>query len=163
MISQNARQASTLTKKKDAPSKLAFYLALFKAIGGLCIFVVGFTVVILANEIFLRLRLTEANTGVVTYRSLSARDEGRVYVTHYVNDERYTGRLRGIARGGSDARRGAQIRIFYNRADPRQIRTNVMSIHTIIIIVVCVIFAPIFLATEISRIKKEWEEWKEWG
>ena len=161
-VSQDAGQTSTLTKKKDTSSKIASSIALFKAIGGLCLFVVCLAIIILANEIFLRLTLTEANTGTVVYASVSVsgNESLNVHVAHYVNGERYSGRLRGIARGSWDDRRGTQVRIFYNPADPRQIRTNVMLAKHLFYVIMFVLFGSIFLITEIPRIKREWKEWE---
>ena len=92
---------------------------------------------------------------------ISGRYGDRVQVTHYVNGERYTGQLRGIALGGSDAGRGMSIRIFYNPSDPRQIRTTDISATDLVLWGAFVVLSLLFSIALISKAKEKWEERKE--
>jgi len=147
-VSQNTRQTSALAKKKNTSSKIT--------IVGLCIFFVCFAIITLADEIFIRRTLTEANTGRIAHVGVGMNNRGSVQVTHYVNGERYTGQLRGLARSGF--RKGMQISIFYDPLNPHRIRATAMGTADFPLVILFVLLFPFFLI----RMKKEWEESKEW-
>jgi len=154
---QNARQISTPVKNKDPSSTIA------SPFGAFCIFFVVLAAVLFADEIFIRLRATEANTGIVVHRGGGGpHGGGAAWVAHYVNGVRYTGRLRGF--DGSDAIRWMEeIRIFYNPANPRQIRPHDIKASQLFLAIGFGLLALLFLIALISKAKEEWEERKECG
>jgi len=156
VVPQNARQTSTPVKNKDTSSTIA------SPFGAFCIFFVVLAAILFADAIFIKLRATEANTGRVVRISFGGpHGGGSVRVAHYVNGVRYSGRLRGF--GGSDARWMEEIRIFYNPANPRQIRAHDIRASELFLEIGFGLLALLFLIALISKAKEEWEERKECG
>ena len=148
-VSQKARQAMVQPEKGAVDS---IYLRI-----GFCIFTLCLVIITLAHEIFLRQRLTEESRGIVTHNN-------RAYVAHRVNGELYIGRLRGLGRASPmSTLSGMPLRIYYNPANPRQIRTYKGNGDKFIIFALLFFVTPYLLIIEIPKIKREWEEWKEWG
>ena len=147
VVSQKVRQAMVQPKRNIAPFRDCIYFRI-----GFCIFTVCFAIISLTHEIFLRQRLTEESRGIVTHNNSA-------YVAHRVNGELYIGRLRGSARAGfMGVRRGMPLRIYYNPANPRQIRTYKGIEEKFIAFGLFFFAIPCFLIIEIPKIKKEWEE-----
>jgi len=152
-VSQNAKQ----TTEQPQKSTRAFWDS---CVGiGVCIFGIGFVIMLLADEISLRQSLTEANTGSVESVIHGGHRRTRnLLISHYVNGDRHTGRLSGIARGGWFIRAGAQIEIFYDPANPSQIRTNDIGVDSLAIWIVLIVLIPTAIIALISRIRNPHEE-----
>jgi len=149
-VSQNARQTTEQPQKSTASFWDSPYVGIV-----FCIFVIACVVIYIGYDISLRQRLTEANTGTVVRVEMRA---GNMLITHHVNDERYTGWLLGIPRGRLFVWEGAQIQIFYDPANPSQIRTNDISVGNLASWIVLIVLAPIVMIDMISKIKKPREE-----
>jgi len=154
-VSQNVSQISTPTKgKKTSSLKERVCEDTYFTIG-FCIFLICLTMIIIVNEISLRLTLTATSTGNI----IAVRGQSRQHmvVIHYVNGVQYVGRLRGLSRGSSDIRReGRQIQIFYNPSAPQQIRINATGASDIFATIIFVIVISFFIVLLIAKIKNEW-------
>jgi len=64
--------------------------------------------------------MTKESTGIVV-QVVTGRS-GFAYVAHYINNNRYVGRLSNMSYGR--LREGMQIRIYYDPTDPRQLRSD---------------------------------------
>ena len=92
-----------------------------------CIGILYITVIFAAEERSFQQRTTEENAGVVTQVrssitiSRAMHRDVRTYIAHYVNGNRHVGWTRDIR--WRTMREGMPIRIYYNPANPREIRS----------------------------------------
>jgi len=85
------------------------------------IFIICFTIVNIIYEIYLQRVMVVETTGVVT-RTIIGRLTDTAFAVHYVNGEWHEGRLRNNWTVNMMA--GQQIRIYYDSANPSQMRTD---------------------------------------
>ena len=92
--------------------------------------------------------MTNESTGVVT-QVIRGRG-GSVTVEHYVNNNRYVGRLGNFLH--ERLREGMQIRIYYDPADPRQLRSD----NSAVFVFLCFFIFSFFLIGGLYAIKEGW-------